>query len=166
MQVRIIRMFSESQKTHSHYISLKIFMFTLNIARKLIFNNHIDTNDDICQRYWACLFGLCLLDASKKSKFHEYTKKICLWNFNNIKQCQSEKSQWMNKAANIFPSKMKSFDRISRQKCKSLIDLFINKVVNSYNRLLQVFTMYLDQQDNLSFFVSNHRHMNFYQSVA
>lgn len=55
------------------------------------------------------------------------------------------------KAANIwqsivFPSKMKSFDRISRQKCKSLIDLFINKVVNSYNRLLQVFTMYLDQQ--------------------
>lgn len=68
-------------------------MFTLNIARKLIFNNHIDTNDDICLRYWACLFGLCLLDASKKSKFHEYTKKICLWNFNNIKQCQSEKSQ-------------------------------------------------------------------------
>lgn len=50
-------------------------MFTLNIARKLIFNNHIDTNDDICLRYWACLFGLCLLDASKKSKFHEYTKK-------------------------------------------------------------------------------------------
>lgn len=46
----------------------------------------------------------------------------------------------------VFPSKMKSFDRISRQQCESLIDLFINKVVNSYNRLLQVFTMYLDQQ--------------------
>lgn len=42
-QVRIINMLSESQKTHSHYRNVKIFVFTLNIARKLIFNNHILT---------------------------------------------------------------------------------------------------------------------------